>query len=623
LSDRASLQNVDPFRQLVESIQDYVVVMLDAEGRILSWNPGAARTLGFSTSEIIGGNFSCFYSSADLALGKPARHLEIAARHGIYKEEARRTRKSGESFWAVVTISPLRDDEGTITGFSHVMRDINERKLSDEMSRLMIQLALNAMVMVDSQGVIVHLNAQTEKMFGYSNDELIGQTVEKLVPERFRQRHPLDRHQFFLQPSIRAMGAGRDLFARRKNGSEFPVEIGLNPVKTDDGILVLCSIVDISERKRAEERFRLAVESAPSGMVMINDTGEIVLVNLQTEKLFGYDRDELLGRQIEMLVPDRFRDRHPGYRTDFFKRPAVRAMGAGRDLHGRRRDGSEFPVEIGLTPIETAEGLFVLSAIVDITERKSAEDRSRIHLAELAHAGRLSTVGEMFSGLAHEINQPLAAASNYARACVRFVRAGQGATMEQLAEWMEKTAQQTERACDIVKRLGMFVKKERSSRRTLNLNRVIEHVAMLPMTDVWPSEDARRVVPVLQLEESLPSVVADKVQIEQVLVNLIRNASEAMADMPLEERHLTVRTVNLQEYVQVLVSDTGQGIGPEIVGRLFDPFFTTKAEGMGLGLSISLSIIESHGGRLTVESNAGRGATFSFVLPVLKSEVTP
>ncbi len=239
-----------------------------------------------------------------------------------------------------------------------------------------------AMVVVDHRGAITMVNIEAEKVFGYTHDELIGQPVERLVPVRYRQAHPGYRHGFFAATSARSMGAGRDLYALRKDGSEFPVEIGLNPVETGEGVMVISAIVDITERKRLERRLQQVVESAPSAMVMIDRAGAIAMVNVQTEKMFGYPRRELLGQTIDMLVPERFRGGHPSLRDGFFAVPNARAMGAGRDLYALRRDGSEFPVEIGLNPIETEEGPMVLSAIVDITERKLREERIRAALEE-------------------------------------------------------------------------------------------------------------------------------------------------------------------------------------------------------------------------------------------------
>ncbi len=253
---------------------------------------------------------------------------------------------------------------------------------SEARFRQVVESAPNAMVMINAAGRIEMINAQAERFFGWSRADLLGQPVEVLVPQRFRSLHPGLRRSFFHDPKSRPMGAGRDLFGLRKDGSEFPVEIGLNPIETEEGTMVLSAIVDITERKRMEERFRRVVESAPNAMVMVNALGQIDMINAQAERMFGYPRNELLGQLMEVLVPPRFRSHHPSLRTSFFHDPKSRPMGAGRDLFGLRKDGSEFPVEIGLNPIETEEGTMVLSAVVDISERKQREARLQAALDE-------------------------------------------------------------------------------------------------------------------------------------------------------------------------------------------------------------------------------------------------
>lgn len=239
-----------------------------------------------------------------------------------------------------------------------------------------------AIVVAAENGRIAMMNAQAEKLFGFARGEILGQPIEMLVPLRFRDAHPAHRAQFMAMPLARPMGAGRDLYGMRKDGSEFPVEIGLNPIVTDRGKMVISAVVDITERRRQEERFRQVVESAPNAMVMVNRAGRIVMVNAQTEKVFGYDRSELIDQRIEMLIPLELRGSHPSHREEFFAAPNARPMGAGRDLFARRKDGREFPVEIGLNPIQTEEGPMVLSAIVDITERKQREEGLRAALLE-------------------------------------------------------------------------------------------------------------------------------------------------------------------------------------------------------------------------------------------------
>jgi PAS domain S-box-containing protein len=378
-----------PFRLAVQGILDYAILMLDTEGHILSWNTGAELIKQYRADEILGQHFSIFYPPEEVARGKPATELAGAIASGRFEDEGWRLRKDGSRFWANVIVTPLRDASGEVSGFVKLTRDLTGRreaevatKRSNETYRHIVEAAPNAMVMIDQSGLIVMVNAQTEHVFGYDRSETLGKPIEMLVPARYRIVHPVLRKNFFIAPQSRPMGEGRDLHGLRKDGSEFPVEIGLNPIETEEGTLVLSSIIDISPRKRLEERFRRVVEAAPSAMVMISRSGMIEMVNNQAERVFGYSRSEMLGQPVEMLVPGRFRHGHPGLRSAFFADPQSRPMGAGRDLYALRKDGSEFPVEIGLNPIETEEGSMILSAIVDISDRKQKEDRIQAALEE-------------------------------------------------------------------------------------------------------------------------------------------------------------------------------------------------------------------------------------------------
>ncbi|MFJ8008521.1 SpoIIE family protein phosphatase [Streptomyces fagopyri] len=268
---------------------------------------------------------------------------------------------------------------------------------AEERFRALLEAAPDAMVIVDDTGTIRLVNAQTESLFGYRREELLGHPVEILVPARFHTHHTQHRDNYANNRQVRPMGAGLELNGLRKDGTEFPVEISLSPLETTDGLLLSAAVRDVSDRKAAEERFRALLEAAPDAMVIVDDTGTIRLVNAQTESLFGYRREELLGHPVEILVPARFHTHHTQHRDNYANNRQVRPMGAGLELNGLRKDGTEFPVEISLSPLETTDGLLLSAAVRDVSDRKAAEERIN-ELAGLVESSQDAILAKTLDG---------------------------------------------------------------------------------------------------------------------------------------------------------------------------------------------------------------------------------
>jgi len=369
--------------------------------------------------------------------------------------------------------------------------------------------------------------------------------------------------------------------------------------------------MDVTAQKDVHDLFRLATESSLSGVVLVNDRGHIILVNSQVEKLFGYRRDELVGKAVDILVPERFANRHPAHRAKFVAAPTARAMGAGRELFARRKDGSEFPVEIGLNPIQTPDGIVVLTTVVDITARKLAEVEALQHREEIGHLSRVAVMGELAASIAHELNQPLSGITSNAAAGQRFIDRG-NVDLGELRDLLADIVADGRRAGDVIRGVRSMVKKGAPARQRVNLNDLIINVVHMVSPDATLHSCKMETL----LESNLPPIEADPIQLQQVLINLVINAFDAMRNTPLSRRKIVIATErNGDGTICASVRDYGVGISEEARERVFEQFFTTKAKGLGMGLSIVRSIVESHGGTIAAENVAGGGARFHLTLP--------
>ncbi|HLY55941.1 MAG TPA: PAS domain S-box protein [Stellaceae bacterium] len=480
----------------------------------------------------------------------------------------------------------------------------------DSLFRGLLESAPDAMVIVDQTGTILLVNSQTEKLFGYPRAELLGQAVEVLVPPRFRSKHPGHRNQYFAEPRPRGMGAGLELYGLRKNGDEFPVEISLSPLETPEGLIVSGSIRDLTERRRAEAKFRGLLESAPDAIVIVNQTGRIVLINSQTERLFGYARGELLGQPIEILVPQRFRPQHAGDRDGYFDEPRVREMGAGLDLFGIRRNGDEFPVEISLSPLETEDGLLVSSSIRDVTDRKRAERTLQEKNVELERASQAKD--RFLASMSHELRTPLNAIIGFTGTLLMRLPGPLTADQEHQLQTVRSSARHL---LSLINDLLDLAKIE-SGKVEIDTESI---ACQLVLNDVVTTLRPLAEVKGLMFELSMPAqdvmVRTDRRAFSQIMLNLANNA------IKFTEAGLVRLEVSANSgFVEVRVIDSGVGIKAEDQQKLFKAFSpvaaaTRRSDGTGLGLHLSQKLAELLGGSISFSSEFGRGSTFTLSLP--------
>jgi two-component system sensor kinase FixL len=478
-----------------------------------------------------------------------------------------------------------------------------------------VESSEDAIISETLEGIITSWNGAAERIFGYTAAEMIGQPITTLATPRSS-----DEIQYILE----AIGRGERLEhyeteRQRKDGQVIQVALTVSPIRDQAGRIIGASKIsrDITEAKRAdsalienEALLRSILDTVPDGMVVIDEQGLIQSFSATAERMFGYAAAEVCGRNVSVLMPSPYRENHDAYITRFLTTGERRIIGLGRVVTGQRNNGSVFPLELSVGEVNSDGRRLFTGFVRDLTERQETQHRLQELQSELTHVSRLTEMGQMASALAHEINQPLTAATNYLEVARRLLVRNEADAAGRAAGIVENAAAQVVRATQIIRRLRDFVRKGESERRVEPVGKMIEEAAALALIGVRDSGVNVK----LQIAPNLPDVSVDKIQVQQVVVNLVRNAIEAMVQC--DRRELTVSAVPTEEgAIEVAVADTGTGIAPEIAERLFQPFVTTKPQGMGVGLSICRSIVETHGGELRAELNPGGGTIFRFSLP--------
>ena len=636
------------YRGLLEAAPDAMVVV-NQSGEILLVNVQAEKKFGYRRDELIGQKVKDIIPEgfAERLIADAARSTADAlAQHMGTGIELSGRRKDGSEFPIEIMLSPLESAEGILV--TAAIRNISARKDAEKhlaqmegRYRGLLEAAPDAMVVVNQGGEIVLVNVQAEKQFGYPRDELVGQKVKNIIPEGFAERLISDATRSAADALAQQIGMGIELSGRRKDGSEFPIEIMLSPLESAEGILVTAAIRNIGGRKAAEKhlvqmegRYRGLLEAAPDAMVVVNQAGEIVLLNVQAEKQFGYRRDELLGQRMKNIIPEGFAERLVADASRSVADALAQQIGMGIELSGRRKDGSEFPIEIMLSPLESAEGILVTAAIRNISARKkserdntqlenqatvmrSAHDELELRVSErtkeLAFANQILEQSNLelkqFAYIAsHDLQSPLRSISGF----VQLLKMEyEDKLSEEAVDWIRRTVRSIAQMQTLIRDLLSY---SRVDARSVPFTRIpfldIVNDA-LTLLESSIRDSGGRVT-----WDQLPVIMGDRSQLVQLIQNLIGNGLTYRGDKP-PHIHLSAERSG-KEWV-FSVCDNGIGIDPKHYEQIFEIFKRLHDQkdypGTGIGLAVCRRVVIRHGGRIWVQSEPGHGSTFFFTIP--------
>lgn len=471
-----------------------------------------------------------------------------------------------------------------------------------------------ALLVLDAKGRICSANAGCEQLLGWSAGELHGQSHRLLYrePDREADRPAADLRMAEVKEL--QLEAPR----RTKGGVDFQARITISALHGDRKQVLGFGVVlrDAGRQlgtegalRASEAHLRSILETVPDAMIVIDEQGHVQSFSAAAVRQFGYEPGEVIGQNVKMLMPDPYRSQHDGYIGRYLSTGEKRIIGIGRVVVGQRKDGSTFPMELSVGEMRSGGQRYFTGFIRDLTERQQTETRLQELQSELVHMSRFTALGDMASTLAHELNQPLTAITNYLKGCHRILQRFEGDEFQLLRDGVNQAAEQALRAGQVIRHLREFVARGESERHVEALPKLIEEASALAL--VGAKEKGVRIT--FALDPAAAYVLADRIQVQQVLLNLIRNALEAMSGSQRRELSIATRAV-ADELIEIGIADTGPGISPAVAEQLFQPFTTTKKQGMGVGLSICRTIVEAHGGKIWADSRPGEGTTFSFTL---------
>jgi PAS domain S-box-containing protein len=594
------------YRGLLEAAPDAMVVV-DPAGDIVLLNVQAEKQFGYHRDELVGQPVTNIIPEgfAERLIADDLRSTEEALAQVIGTGlELVAKRKDGTKFPIELMLSPLQSAEGILV--TAAIRDITVRRAAEARYRGLLEAAPDAMVVVDQAGAIVLLNVQAEKQFGYHRDELVGQPVTNIIPEGFAERLIADDLRSTEEALAQVIGTGLELVALRKDGTEFPIELMLSPLQSAEGILVTAAIRDISVRQAADARYRGLLEAAPDAMVVVDQAGAIVLLNVQAEKQFGYSRDELIGQAVTNIIPEGFAERLIADDLRSAEDALAQRIGTGLELTAKRRDGSQFPIELMLSPLESVDGILVTSAIRDISVRKAAEADLLRTVEELNRSNE--ELGQFAYIASHDLQEPLRMVASYTQLLSKRYKGQLDDDADEFIGFAVDGANRMQRLIEDLLTYSRVGTKGAELSETSSEAALQQAIVNLR----GAIEDAGAVV----TNDPLPTVMADDTQLTQLFQNLVGNAIKYQNGATPQVHVSATRTRDRRW--GFAVKDNGLGIDPQYFERIFGMFQRLhKREefaGTGIGLAICKKIVERHGGTISVESQPGQGSTFRFAL---------
>ena len=580
-------------------------------GIVLQWQDAAVAHFGFSQHDTLGKSLQALIAPR----GNHPKAFEGAAFLRAHTcPEVLCQRQNGSLVYLSLTVQSGRClDQAALWFTVHdetASRVLHDSRLVESRFRSLLESMPDGIVIINATGHIVFVNLHAARLFGYEPAELQAQPLEMLVPHRLRAAHALHRSQYFAQPRPRAMGAGLELFGIRKNGSEFRLEISLSALQLDDAKLVMSAVRDISARYKADQQFKQLLESAPDAIVIVDGTGKIIIVNSQTQKLFGYSREDLVGQNIELLLPARYREKHPDHRTRFFADARVRPMGLGLALYGCRKDGTEFPVEISLSPLETESGVLVSSAIRDISERKRFEHALHEKNLQLEAASRAKD--RFLANMSHELRTPLNAIIGFTGTLLMRLPGPLTSDQDTQLTTVQTSARHLLALInDLLDVAKIEADKIEVNSEPIDCREVLAEVAAA----LRPAAKRKGLDLRIEQPDAPVAITTDRRLLSQIVINLVDNGIKFT-----ERGVVTIRILpgpQSRDDLMIQVQDSGRGISNEDRTKLFQPFSRLEnpnvpaIAGTGLGLHLSRAMAERLGGTLECESAPGVGSIFT------------